>query len=258
MRGIRFSVLLICVMFLAACEQIDTGHRGIQTRFGEVDMKIGSMSEGLYFYNIFTSSIQEMDVRTLRWEGKTNTYTKDVQQADIKFVITYRLESDKAHLMYKEVGDKWGAVLMPQAVEGGLKVIIGQYDAVDLVSHRGKATEESKAAIQAVLKDKHVIIESFQLVNIQYLKEFEKAVEDKQIAVQRASESVNKTKQIEEEAKQRLISAKAEAESMKIRANALTQNAQLVQYEAVQKWDGKMPNYMLGGGAMPFINIDKK
>ena len=60
--------------------------------------------------------------------------------------------------------------------------------------------------------------------------------------------------QIEEEAKQKLISAEAEAKSMRIRATALTQNKALVEYEAVQKWDGKMPQYMLGG-SVPFINI---
>ena len=41
---------------------------------------------------------------------------------------------------------------------------------------------------------------------------------------------------------------------MSIRAHALTQNKALVQYEAVQKWDGKMPTYMMGD-SVPFINI---
>ena len=41
---------------------------------------------------------------------------------------------------------------------------------------------------------------------------------------------------------------------MAIRAQALSQNKSLVQYEAVQKWDGKMPQYMLGN-SVPFINV---
>ena len=44
---------------------------------------------------------------------------------------------------------------------------------------------------------------------------------------------------------------------MSIRAHALTQNKALVEYEAVQKWDGKLPEYMMGG-AMPFINLAAK
>jgi len=62
---------------------------------------------------------------------------------------------------------------------------------------------------------------------------------------------------VQEEAKQRVISAQAEAKSMEIRANALSQNKNLVEYEAVQKWDGKLPQYTLGG-AMPFISVGGK
>ena len=44
---------------------------------------------------------------------------------------------------------------------------------------------------------------------------------------------------------------------MAIRANALAQNKALVEYEAVQKWNGKLPIYMMGN-AIPFINLDNK
>jgi hypothetical protein len=43
---------------------------------------------------------------------------------------------------------------------------------------------------------------------------------------------------------------------MLIRSEALSKNKGLVEYEAVQKWDGKLPQYMLGG-ATPFINISE-
>ena len=44
---------------------------------------------------------------------------------------------------------------------------------------------------------------------------------------------------------------------MQIRATALTQNKALVEYEAVQKWDGKLPEYLMGG-SIPFINLPVK
>ena len=42
---------------------------------------------------------------------------------------------------------------------------------------------------------------------------------------------------------------------MRIRARALSANKNLVEYEAVQKWNGVLPTYT-GGGAMPFIKIN--
>ena len=249
-----FSIIAL-VLLLVGCEQVDTGHRGVQTRFGEVDEKVGSMPEGLYFYNPFTTAIHEMDVRILRSESTVNTYTKDVQQADIKYVANFRLDPAQAHIMYKTVGLNWYGQLVPQAIDGILKQVVGHYDAVDLIEHRGKATAEIQGAIAESLKSKHVIFERLELVNIQYHKAFEKSVEDKVIAVQKAVEEKNRTVQVQEQAKQQLISAEAQAKSMQIRAAALQANAKLVEYEAVQKWDGKLPVYFGGQTPIPFMQF---
>lgn len=98
---------------------------------------------------------------------------------------------------------------------------------------------------------------TFQFINIDYSDKFEGAIEDKVIAEQKAQEAVNNTKRIKEEAEQKLISAKAEAEAMEIKSEALSKNKGLTEYEAVQKWDGKLPQYMLGNST-PFVNLSGK
>jgi regulator of protease activity HflC (stomatin/prohibitin superfamily) len=254
----RFVLVVMLLPLLQGCgfEQVDTGYRGVKTTWGEVDMKAGSLPEGLYWYNPITSTISEMDTRIQRSEMKVNTYTKDVQQADITLVVNYRLKQDQAHVMFKEVGQRWDAVLVPQAVEGELKKVIGQYDAVDLISNRGRATADAQNAIANSLDARNVVVDRVEMVNIQYLKAFEESVEAKVVATQKAVEEANRTKQVQEQAKQKIIDAQATAESMRIRANALQQNAKLVEYEAVQKWDGKLPQYMFGN-ATPFIDMRK-
>ncbi len=102
-----------------------------------------------------------------------------------------------------------------------------------------------------------IIAQAVVLEDISYSKQFERAIEEKQIATQEAIKARNKTKQIEEEAKQKVMSAQAEAESMRIRSQALSQNKSLVEYEAVQKWDGKLPVNMYGSAPIPFINLNK-
>jgi regulator of protease activity HflC (stomatin/prohibitin superfamily) len=77
------------------------------------------------------------------------------------------------------------------------------------------------------------------------------------IAVEQAKEAQNKTVRVKEEATQKIIEAKAEAESMSIRTKALSANKGLIQYEAVQKWDGRLPQYMMGD-SVPFINLKNK
>ena len=248
----KFLCLLI-IPFLSGCEQVDTGHRGVKTHFGEVDMKAGSIPEGLYFYNILTRSIAEMDTRILRWESKTETYTKDVQQANITYVINYRLNQDSAHIMYKEVGQNWADKLLVQAVEGELKKVIGKYDAVDLIANRGKASLEAKEFITRALAPQNITIQEFQMVDISYLPEFEKAVEAKVIATQKANQAVNDTVRIREEATQTVVRATAEANAIRIKASALQANAKLVEYMYAEKWDGKLPH--ITGAAVPFVNV---
>jgi regulator of protease activity HflC (stomatin/prohibitin superfamily) len=255
MKWLSLAVLMFGLL-LAGCgfEQVDTGHRGVKTTFGEVDMKSGSMPEGFYTYNPITSSIREMDVRIKVLKNTTNTYTKDVQQADITYVVNYQLQPDVAHVMFKDVGVSWENTVLVPVVEGAFKQVIGQWDAVELISNRQKATKDALKAVHDALSARGINIVGMEMTNVQYQKAFEHAVELKVTAIQKAIEEQNRTKQIQEQARQTVLTAQASAESMRIRANALQQNAKLVEYEAVQKWDGKMPQYMMGG-AVPFINL---
>ena len=246
------AVVLIGAVTGFGIKVIDTGNRGVKTRFGKV---VGeSLDEGLYFYNPITTKIQELEVRVLKVSGETQTYTKDVQQANIRFAINFSLDKAHVHDVYQTLGLDWQNRVLPQVIEGSLKATIGKWDAVDLIGNREKATVEAEQAIREGLKDKFIIVNRFEMTNISYENAFEQAVERKVIAIQNASQAKNKTIQIEEEAKQQVISAKAEAESMAIRARALSQNKSLVEYEAVQKWDGKLPQYMMGN-SVPFINM---
>jgi regulator of protease activity HflC (stomatin/prohibitin superfamily) len=252
---VGIAVAAIVVLSFAGCgiKVVDTGQRGIKTTFGEVVSK--SLPEGLYFYNPITSNIVEMDTRVQRLDSETDTYTRDVQQAAIKYTLNYRLQQDAAHLMYRDIGREWETKLIPQVVLGTLKEVVGKWDAVDLISNRDKAATTAFDSIRVILAERNVEISRFEITDIAYTKEFENSVEQKVIAQQKAIEEQNRTKQIEEQARQKVLSAEAEAKSMQIRAEALEQNAKLVEWEAVQKWNGVLPQYMLGGGTMPFINL---
>lgn len=251
----KFLALIPMMFVLQGCMGVtivDTGNRGIEVRFGKVTGE--TLAEGIYFYNPFTTSIIEMDVRTQKMEFDAETYTRDIQQAKLHVTINYNLDKDHANEMYQNVGREWESKLIPQTAQGTLKTVIGKWDAVDLIGNRGKAQQEIQDTIAAVLATKGVVVTRVEVSNIDYTKEFEAAVEAKVTAIQEAEQAKNNTVRVQEEAKQTLIKAETEAKSMTVRANALTQNAALVQWEAVQKWDGKLPVNMFGNST-PFINV---
>lgn len=257
---LKTTSIIAASLILASCgEIIDSGHRGVKKTFGKVEQR--SLLEGFHWYNPFTTSIKEVDIRIKKITLETKVYTKDVQQADVEYVLNASLEPSMVHALYSEYGvrgsgvasgDLQSKVILPIA-SAAVKAVMGKWNATDIISNRQKVTEEVAALVKVKLNERYISVANIEVTKINYADKFEKAVEDKVVAIQKAQEAKNNTVRIKEEANQKIISAKAEAESMRIRARALSSNKGLVEYEAVQKWDGKLPIYT--GGAMPFIKI---
>jgi regulator of protease activity HflC (stomatin/prohibitin superfamily) len=155
------------------------------------------------------------------------------------------------------VGYNWSEVLIRQILEGNIKEVSGKYAAVDLIEKRQEFGNQIITELTAEFAKKRIELISFEVSDMNFDDDFETAVKNKVIAVEQAKEAQNRTVKIREEADQQIIAAKAEAESMRIRSNALKENKGLVDYEAVQKWDGKLPQQMFGN-SMPFVNIKQK
>lgn len=254
-KGVIAGGVLLFVLLAVSCgaHTVGPGERGIKVTLGSMEQK--SLPPGLYFLNPFTSHIDDMNVQTQKWEAETATYTRDVQSAGVHFALIYSLDPSVAHTVYQQVGTDWAQKLIAPVVNEQIKRVIGQYDAVDLISKRDEAARAIERDIVTVLGARHILATGFQMTNIDFTKSFEAAVEAKVVAQQKAIEEQNRTVQVEQQAKQTVISANAEAQSMHIRAQALESNPKLVEWEAVQKWDGKLPVQMLGGAPVPFISV---
>lgn len=250
-------VAVIAVIALLMCNpfaMVGVGERGVKVTLGKVSPQ--SYTEGIHLVTPFVSKIHNLDVKTQKIHPATTVFTKDIQQARVEYVVNFNLQPENVHKIYREVGKGYKDIVVLPVVEGTVKNVLGTWNASDLIANRTKATADILRNLQEQLNDNYINVTDFQIVGIDYSDAFEKAVEAKVTAEQEAQRAKNKTVQVQEEAKQKVISAEAEARSMAIRANALTQNKALVEYEAVKKWDGKMPQYMLGH-SVPFINIAK-
>lgn len=255
MNILKVCLLTAAAVSIGACTQVENGNRGVKTHYGKVVGK--AMPEGLYWYNPWSTDIIEMNVQQKKWSSKTLTYTRDIQQADIDFVVTFHLQPDKAHVMYQRVGIDWTDQMVPQVVLQAIKNEVGRWTAVEVIENRGRIQTEIQKSVLKRLATRNVVLDGFDITDVSYSDAFEQAVESKTVATQNAQRAQNITVQKQEEAKQVIIAAEAEAKSMAIRANALAQNRNLIEYEAVQKWNGELPMYQMGGST-PFINLNKK
>jgi regulator of protease activity HflC (stomatin/prohibitin superfamily) len=243
---------------LGACTQVEAGHSAVMTNYGKPHDK--SYGPGFYWYNPWSTDVIVMDVRQLKWTSATESYTRDVQKADIKFALNYHLRPSKAHTMYGRVGENWADNILPQATVEVIKDELGRVDAVTLVATRAMVGQKITERLRARLSKQDVVLDSFDITDISFTGEFEKAVEAKVTAVQTAIAEQNKTVAVTERAKQAVIKAKGDAEALSITSTALKGDPKLVEFEAIKAWKetgGKVPQTVVGNASPPFINLGR-
>ncbi|MDR2668052.1 MAG: prohibitin family protein [Puniceicoccales bacterium] len=261
----QLRILIGCVIFIAVAAaalyllnpiaMVGAGERGVKVTLGKVAPH--SYPEGVHLITPFISHMRTMDVRTQRVTAETQVYTRDIQHARIVYVVNYNLDPTNVFRMYQEVGTDYQDKIITPAIEGIIKDVIGKWNAQDLVANREVATREILERLRNQLGKTYINSSGFQIVAMSYSAAFEKAIESKVTAEQDALKAKNRTAQIEEEARQLLVSAQAEAESLAIRAKALQENPSLITYEAVKKWNGKLPKYMSPADASLLLNLGR-
>ena len=117
--------------------------------------------------------------------------------------------------------------------------------------------------LTAKLTPYHIIVLSVSITNFQFSPQFAQAIEAKVVAAQRALEAKNKLEQIRYEAQRIVIEAeayynatvrKAEADAEALRLRREQLDSLILQWTALERWDGKLPTFM-GSGAIPFIQV---
>jgi len=243
--------LFLLLAFFGSFYTVKSTERGVLSTFGKIQDK--AVGDGLHFKIPFIQSVQKINVQQKKFDGTEDSYTRDVQTSQVTYTINYDLVTENVSLLIKNVGLDYHTRIVEPYIRSAVKSSFGNFNATQIVENRDKVRREIETKLRETLDKRYFTNIQFQLVNIDFDDEFETAIKEKQVAEQNALKAKNVTIQIEEQAKQTKIKAEAEAEAIRIKANALEKNPKLVEYEAVQKWNGQLPEYT--GGAIPFINI---
>ena len=135
-----------------------------------------------------------------------------------------------------------------------------------MITQREKVREDILALLTTKLQVYGVQTDSLNIIDFNFSKQFNEAIEAKVTAEQNALAAKNKLQQVQYEAQQTVASAKAQAEAIQIQTQAIQNGggqsyvelqAIKVQQAAVDKWNGQLPQQMIPGGALPFINLSK-
>ncbi len=262
--AILAGIVLLIVIFSSAVT-ISEGHMGVKYQFGRIVND--QLNPGLHFKIPFIENVTMIDIREQTYDMDTTAYTKDTQTVEnLRIKLNYFYDKGSLSDIVRNVGiqNVESKLIIPQ-MQSIVKNEIGQFRAEELIQNRSKIQSNIQDKMSESLSKNGIIVAAFAIENIDFENGFEEAVRAKVVAEQDALKMQNKTKERQEEAKQMVIAAEAQAESQRIKADAeayaievvqeqLDRSPQYIELEKVKKWNGQFPQ-VLSDGVNPFVSI---
>jgi regulator of protease activity HflC (stomatin/prohibitin superfamily) len=260
---VAFSILRI----------IPAGHVGVMVLFGQVEPI--PLREGLNVVWNPLYDIEIMDTRVKKHTARYDAASKDLQAVHVDMVLNHRLMPDRAPEVFKTIGVGYSAVIVDPAAQEILKAKTAEHNAAEILLKRPVLKSDVQRELTSLLAKYGIELKEAALANIRFDPSYEKAIEAKQIEEQKAEQKRYELIQAQRQAE--IVAAQAKgkgdgareeakgvAEALRIKGEAeAAYNAKvaasltpvLIQQQYLARWDGRLPQYSLGGNVVPFIQI---
>ena len=168
--------------------------------------------------------------------------------------MNWHVDPAQVNRIYQEVGDATEIVnnIITPAMTEVLKAATSKRNAEEIIKKRAELKAEIDVAIEKRLQEYGIIVDDASLVDISFSPEFSKSIEAKQIAEQEAKQAEYEALKAARQADTEVNRAKGKSEAQRLLRQSLT--PELIQQEAIAKWDGQFPRVM-GSDVLPFIDI---
>ena len=247
-------ILLLLLAFLRPFTIINAGERGVVMRFGKVQDTV--FDEGIHPIIPIITTVKRITVRIQRDDIQAEAFSRDLQYIETDIAVNWHIEPKTVNRIFQEVGNETEVVrrIISPAVSEVVKAATAKKTAEEIIAKRTELKQEIDNQLKERLNSYGVVVDDVSLVNIDFTEEFANAIEAKQIAEQEAKRAKFDAQRAEQQAQADINRAKGQAEAQRLQRQTLT--PELLQKQAIEKWDGKFPQVLTGDGALPFITID--
>ncbi|MBD1911245.1 MULTISPECIES: prohibitin family protein [unclassified Leptolyngbya] len=253
--------LILLVLGLNSFIIINPGEAGVLSILGKA--QDGPLLEGLHLKPPLISRIDVYDVTVQKFEVPGQSSTKDLQYLSAQFAINFRLDPERVVDIRRKQGSLQNIVskvIAPQTQEA-FKIAAAKRTAEESITLREELKQDFDSALGDRLQKYGIIVLDTSVIDLQFSDEFAHAVEEKQIAEQRAQRAVYIAQQAQQEAQAEINRAQGKAEAQRLLAETLkAAGGQLVlQKEAIEAWregGSQMPKVLImgdKGGTVPFL-----
>lgn len=263
----------VVILLAASIHIIPTGYTGVKTSFGQIQeepVRSGSVSFSIPFVeevHKVNNKQQDHLVEEPIWgeaSDKTPVYAADV-------TVTYQILPDRSVWLYAHIADMKHLVgddLVASAVKSAMVGLMPED-----VTNRGKIEPLVREKLQALLDGKYggdaVYVNQVVIGDMDFEEAYNAAIQQKSIAQQNAEKQRIKNEaaiaKAEAEKQVAVTNAEAEAEKLLIEAWARAEanreieeslSDTLIEYQKVEKWDGKLPT-VTGGNSIVGIDTEE-
>lgn len=199
--------------------------------------------------------------------------TKDGIKMGFDVSVSWKINPNEASWIYQNVTENDGGdngryywlednVIRPK-LKSAMAMTVSLFTPIEAYSTKREAIQQIVfQRIKKELSTYKIILDQIDLREVYYNVEYEKAINNKKLAEQEALRLVEVTKQKEEQLKQAEIEkniaiqkSEGEAKALQIKGSSINSNPRIIQLEWINRWDGKLPQYMMGNGQGVILNL---
>ena len=126
------------------------------------------------------------DIRTTPREISTETGTKDLQTVGISLRVLTHPDEEYLPLIHREVGPDYRDRVLPSLGNEIMKAVVAQYNAEQLLTEREKVSERIRELLEERADKYHIKLDDVSITHLAFGSDFNQAIEQKQVALQRA------------------------------------------------------------------------
>ncbi len=236
---------------------VGAGQRGVLLHFGEVT---GIKDEGLYYKVPFVQEVVLMSTQIQRYTAPATSSSKDLQVVSTEVTLNFRLDAGQVGEIYRTMRRDYQSRVIQPFIQEAVKSTTANYDAEQLITQRPRVKDELQLLMTERLVELGIGVVELSITDFQFSPAFQDSIEAKVRAVQQALEAENALERVKFEAEQKITRATAEARSLELQKEQVTdQLIELrrieVQQTAVEKWNGVMPSVVTSGGPVPMLDV---
>lgn len=179
------GALMALITLVASVNQVPAGHVGIVYKFGAIE---GQIDEGLQFVSPWRSvRLANTQVQTHPF-NKLATFSEESQDVFVDATLNVRVSPKTVQALYRNVGANWFEVLVSPRVAQNFKDETVKYKSVAIAPNREKIRHNVTERLKLELAPYSIEVTDLLLNNVDFDPKFKAAINDKQIATQKALE----------------------------------------------------------------------